>query len=161
MNREAMFRRASDEWMTPLALYLVYHQRYGFTIDGAATAENTHCGRFWDATQDALAQSWANETVWLNPPYSRIAPFLAKARAEQASNATTVLLVPARTDTRWFHDHLWDRRTHHWQTGVGPVEFLKGRVRFERAGGAPAMGAPFPSMVVVLPGYGKGGNHAL
>ena len=61
-----------------------------------------------------------------------------------------MLLLPVRTDTKWFHTYLWDRVGNHWQTGVGPVEFLKGRVKFEREGHSKAAGAPFPSMVVVL-----------
>lgn len=58
------------------------HERFGFTVDVAAAAHNTKCERFYDRDTDGLAQSWANETVWCNPPFSDIAPWVRKAWAE-------------------------------------------------------------------------------
>lgn len=84
-------------------------------------------------------------SVWLNPPYSMLRQFVAKAAEERRKGATTVMLIPARTDTRAFHDHIWDLSSNSPRPGI-EVRFLKGRIRFVGADNS----APFPSMVVVF-----------
>jgi hypothetical protein len=86
-------------------------------------------------------------TTWLNCPYSKglQKQFIAKAAAERLNGVTTVMLLPARTDTKAFHAHIWDASANHPRTGV-EVRFLKGRLKFIGA----THGAPFPSMVVVF-----------
>lgn len=107
--------------------------RFGFTVDVAAAEHNAKCARFYDRESDGLAQSWANESVWCNPPYSNVEPWVRKAWAECLMAKSIVLLVPAnRTEQRW------------WQQIVEPlrdrpgsplrVEFLPGRLRFIRRG---------------------------
>lgn len=152
MNTALMFSKASDEWSTPDAFWLALDQEFHFTVDAAATPENAKLTRwlgpvgcFVDALADGVV--WGvGAAVWLNPPYSRVREFIAKA-AQQALDyrCTVVCLVPARTDTRWWHDHVWDLASHRPRPGV-EVRFLKGRLRFV---GAPA-GAPFPSVVIVF-----------
>jgi len=85
--------------------------------------------------------------VWVNPPYSRglQAQFIAKASAESAKGCTVVMLLPARTDTRAFHAHIWDGDRHAPREGV-EVRLIKGRLKF----GGCKDAAPFPSMVVVF-----------
>jgi phage N-6-adenine-methyltransferase len=153
MNSALMFSKASDNWTTPDDFYRAIFHEFGCTVDAAATAENTKCD-FWygpgseDGWLDALAVDWsqqADQWHWLNPPYSRVRAFMAKAAAERQHGVTTVSLVPARTDTRWWHESVWDGRTHKARTGV-EVRLIKGRLRF---GGASA-GAPFPSALVVF-----------
>jgi phage N-6-adenine-methyltransferase len=148
-----VFSRKSDEWETPDALFELLSAEFHFTLDAAATRANRKCSLYLGpdhehpALRDALTVAWTGAgsgAVWLNPPYSRVAEFVAKAAAEQQHGVTSVLLLPARTDTRWFHAHLYQK------PGV-EVRFLKGRLRFK--GGANS--APFPSMVVVL--WGKRG----
>lgn len=135
--------RQSDEWTTPRDLFDALHARYRFELDAAATAETKLCPFYWTAESDALQRDWAPyRRIFLNPPYSRCREFIAKAATEAAAHGLTVVcLVPARTDTRWFHEHIYQR------PGVS-VEFVKGRLKF----GDSANSAPFPSMLVVFHG---------
>ena len=83
---------------------------------------------------------------WLNPPYSLVRDFIGKAASEvRTRRCTVVALVPTRTDTRWWHQHVYDRTRAAFRPGVS-VRFLKGRVRFVGA----SSGAPFPSVVIVF-----------
>jgi site-specific DNA-methyltransferase (adenine-specific) len=134
----AAMTSSRDDWETPRAMFDALNARYGFTLDPASTDENAKCARHYTAADDGLAQDWAGEVVWLNPPYGRnIAAWMRKASAEAARGAQIVALVPARTDTAWFHDYV---------KPYARVEFLRGRVKFER-GGVAGTAAPFPSML--------------
>lgn len=152
MNTKVLFSSAKDEWSTPLDLYCALHTEFQFTLDAAADASNTKCLRWLgpgsDIGQDALAALWTGERCWLNPPFSLNTQFIAKAvhAIIKEGCELVVLLLPTRTDTRWFHDYIWDRRMHRPRPWVREVRFLKGRLKF---GGA-SSGAPFPSMIVVM-----------
>jgi phage N-6-adenine-methyltransferase len=104
-----------------------------FTIDVAAASHNTKCDRFYDRQQDGLAQSWAGETVWCNPPYSDIAPWVRKAWAEHQGTTAIVMLLPAnRTEQSWWQlmvEPFRDRRNTTLTT-----MFLPGRMRFLKRG---------------------------
>lgn len=109
------------------------HARFGFTIDAAATAENARLKRYWTAEDDALAQSWAGERVWCNPPHSNVARWVGKAWWDMdnpcAAAELVVMLVPAnRTEQRWWQDMVEPYRDR--PKGVLRVEFLPGRMRF-------------------------------
>ena len=147
----ALFSTGQGEWGTPQYLFDHLHSIYRFTIDLAATAENAKLQRFYTKEQDSLAQDWTGERGFLNPPYGRlIGKFVAKAHAEtlKCSTLTVVLLIPARTDTKWWHAHC----------ALGEVRFIKGRLKFEnpalpswRADGNFKLSpAPFPSAIVVF-----------
>lgn len=125
-----------DDWETPYALFARYDRIHRFTVDAAALPHNAKCARFFTPEMDGLAQDWSDERVWLNPPYGRaIAPWMCKAYHESTRNgALVVALVPARTDSGWWHDFV----------KPADVEFLRGRVRFIGA----VHNAPFPSAVV-------------
>ena len=173
--RAVMFGRASDEWETPQDLFDALHQEFVFGLDAAATYENTKCkvhlGRHWWPSDvhwrmiDGLTADWrgglalgcreggVDGSVWLNPPYSKCAEFVAKARYESLRGVTTVALLPSRTDTRWWHDHVWQTDRHVPRDGV-EVRFLKGRLRLSGA----KHSAPFPSVIVVFRGAGEGGS---
>ena len=152
-----MFSRKSDRWATPIDLFVRLVAEFGgFGLDAAADQENALAERWLgpgspDGDDALAAESWAaladNRAIWLNPPYSQCGPFMARAAAEAATGATVVVLVPARTDTRWWHAHVWDSEHHRPRPGV-EVRLLRGRLKF---GGATA-GAPFPSAIVVLRG---------
>lgn len=109
------------------------NDRFGFTVDVAAAAHNARCERFYDVTSDGLAQSWACESVWCNPPYSAIAPWVRKAWAEHATTCSIVMLLPAnRPEQRW-----WQLMVEPFRDRVGSpltVEFLPDRMRFLKAG---------------------------
>lgn len=118
-------RRTRAEYFDP------WQERFGFTLDVAASAENAKCEKFFTREQDGLAQSWAGETVWCNPPYSDVAPWVRKAWEEHRRANGIVMLLPAnRCEQKW------------WQQEVEPyrdkpssplrVEFQPGRMRFDR-----------------------------
>jgi phage N-6-adenine-methyltransferase len=156
MNNALMFSRATDEWATPREFFEALDAEFCFQIDASARAENTQCAKWYapPMAQDfpgdgALTWPWFGNDgpgpYWLNPPYSKCRAFIAKAAAEAKKGATVVCLVYARTDTRWFHEHIYDAATNQYRPGV-EVRFIKGRLKF----GGSATGAPAPSMVVIF-----------
>lgn len=157
MQTGVMFSTGKDDWATPPELWLALHREFGFCWDVAANSQNykgergCFFGQGSEFGEDALVVAWAPfiSACWCNPPYSRglQGKFIAKAAAERLNGVTTVMLLPARTDTLAFHAHIWDAETHQPRPGR-EVRFLKGRLRFV---GAPAS-APFPSMIVIFRG---------
>ena len=153
MNNALMFSKASDEWSTPRDFYEPLRREFDLIVDATAQRHNALCPDYFGPDNhrnpDALIADWHQfgslSRIWCNPPYSKCREFVAKAAAERLRGVLTVMLVPSRTDTRWFHEHLWDREAHTPKTGI-QLRFVKGRLKF---GGA-AAGAPFPSMVVVF-----------
>lgn len=142
-----VFSSRSDEWFTPPALAQALADRYAggaFALDAAACAASKKAPRFYTEGEDALTRDWHADagggSVWLNPPYSKVGPFLERAARTAQSGTTVVCLVPARTDTAWFHDHVLPHATE--------VLLVRGRITFTRPDGTGAP-APFPSMVVV------------
>ena len=134
MNTEVMFSSKTDLWETPQDLFDKYNAIYHFETDVCALPENAKCKNYFTPEMDGLKQEWTG-VCWCNPPYGReIGKWVEKAAK---SFATVVMLLPARTDTKWFHD---------WVLPYGEIEFLKGRLKF---GGA-KNSAPFPSMIVVF-----------
>lgn len=136
MNK-GLFSGARDDWATPQELFDSLDAEFHFTLDCCANKDNAKCEQFFDEAADGLAQSWAGNRVFMNPPYGRkIAKWLAKAHSEAANGALVVCLVPARTDTAWWHDYCM----------TGEIRFIRGRLRF----GASTGNAPFPSAVVIF-----------
>lgn len=172
MNNALMFSSATDEWETPQAFFDELDAEFRFRLDVAARAENTKCpqwlgpDRGWPDWQDGLIADWASfvksehygrHACWMNPPYSRglQGKFVAKAAAERLKGVTTVALLPARTDTKAFHAHIYD--ASRWQPREGvEIRLIPGRLKF---GGA-ANSAPFPSMVVIFRGCADGRRRA-
>jgi phage N-6-adenine-methyltransferase len=149
-----VFSKKSDEWETPDALFAQLSEEFCFTLDAAATAANAKVPNYLGPDREEAffrnalysGLSWTTTgAVWLNPPYSKVGEFVEKAVAEARMGQTIVMLLPARTDTKWFHTHLYQK------PGV-EIRFLRGRLRFK--GGLHS--APFPSMVVVL--WGRRGR---
>lgn len=147
MNSALMFSKASDEWSTPQALFDALNAEFDFDLDAAATAENCKVPLFLDTAIDGLCAHWhdCGQIVFLNPPYSRCREFIDKAHLEATCGCTVVCLVPARTDTRWWHEHVWDDEQHRPRAGV-EVRFIKGRLKF----GDQKNSAPFPSAIVIF-----------
>lgn len=156
MNTAVMFSSGKDDWRTPADLFAALDAEFDLCVDVAATRENRlrldYFGPDNERHPDALKESWTQfgtlSRCWCNPPYSRKlqAKFIAKAAEEARKGATVVMLIPARTDTRAFHDHIWDAERHKPRPWVKEIRFLKGRVKFVGA----EHGAPFPSMIVVF-----------
>ena len=133
MMTRGMYTSNTDLWETPQALFDELNREFHFGIDVCALPENAKCARYYTPEQDGLKQTWGG-CCWCNPPYGRqIGKWVKKA---SESDATVVMLLPARTDTRWFHDYIY---------GKAEIRFIKGRLKF----GDAKQGAPFPSMVVI------------
>ena len=146
MNTETLFSRKSDEWSTPQDLFDALHAEFNFTLDPCATAENAKCEGYIDAEMNGLSADWTGHRAFINPPYSKLKEWVGKCAYEAHHHGVLcVLLMPSRTDTRPWHDHIWDRVNHRPYLNV-QIRFLKGRLKF---GGATA-GAPFPSAIVVF-----------
>ncbi len=125
-----------DDRPTPIALFERLNREFGFTLDAAASHENALCEKFLSKEDDALTQSWTG-VVWCNPPYGiHIGKWVEKGFNEAQRGGVIVMLLPASTDTLWFHR--WCMK--------GEVRFIKGRLKF----GNTASTAPFPSMVVIF-----------
>lgn len=131
------FSSETDMWATPTDFYERLNAVFRFETDVCATASNAKCKRFFTPEMDGLAQEWSG-TCWMNPPYGRvIGAWVQKAYESAKQNgATVVCLLPARTDTGWWHDYC----------AKGEVYFVKGRLKFGDAKNS----APFPSAVVVF-----------
>lgn len=144
-QRETMFSSKTDMWSTPDDLFQKLDNEFHFDIDVCATKENAKCKQFYTPEDDGLSKIWGG-SAWCNPPYGRtVGKWVEKAHSEQVAGNTVVMLLPVRTDTKWFHEHIYK------QDGV-EIRFIKGRLKF---GGAKNP-APFPSMIVVF----RGGKQA-
>jgi len=140
---DVMFSSKTVVWETPQNLYEELNNVFHFTTDVCALPENAKCENYYSPEQDGLAQDWRGDCCWMNPPYGReISKWMKKAYESSLDGATVVCLIPARTDTRWWHDYV-GKAAH--------IEFLKGRLKF----GNSKDSAPFPSALVVFGGEEK------
>ena len=134
-----MFSSKTDLWETPQDLFDKLNNEFQFTLDVCATPENAKCDNFYTKEQDGLKYPWKG-AVWCNPPYGRgIGQWVRRALFASVSGSTVVMLLPARTDTKWFHDYIYKRNNVE-------IRFIRGRLKF----GGSKNSAPFPSMVVVF-----------
>ena len=138
---DVLYKSKTDEWETPQATFDELNQEFGFTLDVCASSTNHKCEKYFTIEDDGLKQSWLGETVWCNPPYSDIATWVKKAYEETRFPGTTVvMLIPARTSTKYFHNYIIHRTE---------IRFVKGRLKF---GGKD--NAPFSNMIVIFRGPG-------
>jgi phage N-6-adenine-methyltransferase len=139
MDTKVMFSSETDVWSTPQSFFDKYNARHNFDLDVCANHENAKCNIYFVKEVNGLVQRWWGN-VWMNPPYGReISKWVEKAYNSVFIDKTAnkvVCLLPARTDTKWFHSFCMK----------GEVEFIKGRLKF----GDSKNSAPFPSMVVVF-----------
>lgn len=131
-----------DDWRTPIALFAALNKEFNFSIDGAADVSNALLP-VWYGPGGRTGIWPPFERVFCNPPYSQIREFVTKAAAARIHGCLSVLLIPARVDTGWFHDYIY-------KIPDVEVRFLRGRVKFQHPDGREATSAPFPSMVVVF-----------
>ena len=142
MVSPTLFKSSNPDWETPQWLFDELDQEFRFTCDVAADILNAKCANYIDAAWDALTVPWS-AVNWCNPPYGReVWRWVFKAHLEALGGNTTVMLLPARTDTAWFHAYIY---------GHYEIRFLRGRLTFVGAKSA----APFPSMIVVFRGGGE------
>lgn len=130
-------KTATNSWSTPEALLKDLHAEFGFTLDPCPLDDSPIAGAGLFG-KDGLLGDWRGHRVFVNPPYSDIGPWIARCRDGEC----VVYLVPARTDTAWWHE---------WALKADEVRFLRGRLKF---GGA-TTNAPFPSAVLVYRNEGR------
>ena len=133
-------------WCTPQDFFDKLNAEFGFVLDPAATDKTAKCSLYYTPETDGLSQSWdCGGAVFCNPPYGReIGKWIEKAYEEsQKTEHPIVLLIPARTDTSYFHDYIY---------GKAEMRFLRGRLRFARENRTAYAAAPFPSMLVIYNG---------
>lgn len=136
MSSIVHFSSKTDVWATPQNFYDAINEEFSFNTDVCAIAENAKCPHYFTPEQDGLTQKWSG-VCWMNPPYGRqIRHWMRKAYESSLAGTTVVCLVPARTDTSWWHE--WAIR--------GEVRFIRGRLKF---GGA-KHSAPFPCALVIF-----------
>lgn len=141
-NIAVMFSSKTNDWSTPQDFYDELDNEFGFTLDPCADEYNHKCNKYFTEEDDGLLQDWGGEIVFCNPPYGKaIKDWVRKAYIEGCKpNTTVVLLIPARTDTQYFHDYVYHEAKE--------IRFIKGRLKFGDSKNA----APFPSMVVIYRG---------
>jgi phage N-6-adenine-methyltransferase len=139
MNKinSGLFSSNRGDWATPIEFFKLYDSRYHFTLDVCANEKNYKVKNYFSEKDNGLLQPWKGFICWMNPPYGReIYEWIEKAYNEtRNNNCLVVSLLPARTDTRWFHNFIYHK---------AEIEFLKGRLSFDGIGNA-----PFPSMIVI------------
>lgn len=144
---KVLMSSGKDDWGTPQALFDKLNKEFNFTLDACASSYNFKCEKYYTIEDDGLSKSWAGETVFCNPPYSKAggqAKWVEKCYKEaKEHNITVVMLLPARTDTKVFHDYI---------IGKAEIRFIKGRVKFEDGNRCSQSPAPFPSMIAVYYG---------
>lgn len=140
-NIQGCFSSKSNEWATPQEFFDELDKEFHFTLDPCSTHENCKCKKHYTIEENGLEQNWGGEIVFCNPPYgSEIGKWVEKCYREGTKDKTiVVLLIPSRTDTRYFHDYIYQRCE---------IRFIKGRLKF----GDGKAGAPFPSMLVIYRG---------
>lgn len=130
------FSSKNDVWATPQWLFDALNKEFGFTLDPCSDGTNAKCAKFYTPAENGLLRDWGQEVVFMNPPYSECADWMRKAYGAAQEGATVVCLVPARTDTQWFHEYAMKSE----------IRFLRGRLKFGDAKDS----APFPSCIVVF-----------
>ena len=138
INTELMFSSKTDQWETPQYLFDELNDEFGFDLDVCADESNHKCTKYYTREQDGLKQD-QNGVVWCHPPYGReIGKWVERAYYQNIKyNNYSVMLLPARTDTKWFHNYIYYDKAE--------IRFIRGGLKFGNAKNS----APFPSMIVI------------
>ncbi len=125
----------------PPTFFEEVNKEFHFNLDPCSTDENHKCDKYYTIEDDGLSKDWSGHNVWCNPPYGReIGKWVEKCYREgHKDNTLVVMLIPARTDTKYFHDYILHR---------AEIRFVPGRLKF----GDGKNSAPFPSMLVIFRG---------
>ena len=140
MINAGLFSSNSNEWATPIALFSKLDAEFHFDLDPCATPENAKCSEFYTIENDGLTKNWGGRKVFCNPPYGKeLKKWVRKCWQEsQKPNTLVVMLIPARTDTAYFHDYIYHKARE--------IRFIRGRLHFNESKNS----APFPSMIVIF-----------
>jgi len=143
---DVMFSSKDQTWCTPQELYDKLNKEFHFTLDAAASDANAKCNNYYTEENSGLDKSWAGQTVFCNPPYGReISLWVKKAYEEYRDHKVkTVMLIPARTDTSYWHEYIFPH---------AQIYFVPGRLKFTNQNGITKYSAPFPSAIIVFDPY--------
>lgn len=141
-NLKTMLSSEDMTWETPQDFFDELNKEFNFTLDPCATKETAKCKKYYTKETDGLSKDWSGEVVFCNPPYGREIKHWVKKCSEEGkkSDTTVVMLIPARTDTIYFHEFIYNKTE---------IRFIKGRLKFggkQKGSGS----APFPSMIVIF-----------
>lgn len=141
---DALFSSKNMNWCTPPDFFKELDQEFHFDLDVAATDKSAKCRNYFTPADDGLHQNWGGHIVFCNPPYGRaISDWVRKGCEESRKPGTVVvMLIPARTDTSYYHDYIFHGK-------ADEVRFLRGRLKFTDEDGNAKDSAPFPSAVIV------------
>lgn len=140
---EQKFSSKKQDWTTPDPIFIRLNDEFSFTIDLAASLENRKVNRHYSQENDAMLQVWEGEIGWLNPPYGikggySLEKWVTKAYKEsRKENTTIVMLIPARTNTNWWHNYCMKAKE---------IRFIQGRIKF----GDATHGLPQPLALIVF-----------
>ena len=141
-NLKTLLSSEKMDWETPQDFFDELNKEFNFTLDPCATPQTAKCEKFYTKEDDGLSKDWSGEVVFCNPPYGREIKHWVKKCSEEGKkeNTTVVMLIPARTDTIYFHEYIYNK---------AEIRFIKGRLKFvgnQKGSGS----APFPSMIVIF-----------
>jgi len=135
--KQTWFNRPTIVYETPDEIFLPLNDEFGFTLDVCALEQNAKCKKFFSPEDNGLIQDWSKDVCWMNPPFGReMKKWVKKAYVEWKNGATVVCLLPARTNTAWWHDWVMQ----------GDVRFIRGEVTFK----GQANGLWMPMSIVVF-----------
>lgn len=142
-----LFSSKTDLWETPKELFGSLQKEFIFDLDVCALPYNSKCLAFYDPNDDGLKQWWGVKNFWwCNPPFGRsVGRWVERGYFFHTLGFRGVMLLPARTDTKWFHDYIYKKDNIE-------IRFIKGRLKFGNA----KYNAPFPCMLVIF--WGKDGS---
>lgn len=141
---EALLSSKNLSWCTPADFFAELDREFHFNLDPAATDKSAKCAKYFTPADDGLKMDWGGSCVFCNPPYGRqIGDWVRKGYEESQKQGTVVvMLIPARTDTAYFHDYILHGK-------AAEIRFLRGRLKFTDEDGNAKDSAPFPSAVIV------------
>jgi len=143
-----MFSKRSDEWETPQNFFDDLNNIYHFTLDPCCQTYNAKCEKYYTREDNGLTKDWAGETVFCNPPYgSQIGNWVKKCYEESLKGVKILMLIPARVDTRWFHNYIYNKPNIRIEFIKGRLKFINGLELYKKEPFKPSS-APFPSMLV-------------
>ena len=146
MNHKLMFSHENNSWCTPKDFFDKLNEEFNFTLDPCCTKESALCKKYFTPEDDGLKKSWGGEVVFCNPPYGKeIKVWVKKCYEESLEGTKIVLLIPARTDTTYFHDYIY---------GKAEIRLIRGRLKFIDLNSLVPKekwtSAPFPSMLAIF-----------
>lgn len=142
---KAMMTSNKQDWETPQALFDNLNNEFDFELDAFASDKNAKCKNYFTEEDDAFQQDWTEyKSIFINPPYTpKVQDAVLKKIDDTVSTGwkgVIVLLIPARTDTKRWHDYIFNK--------ADDIRFIKGRLKFE-IDGVPGGSSTFPSAIIV------------